>query len=77
MARKPESTASTFVPEASTAKKDPKAAALEDNWEKRVEEDGTEQWINRGDFKIPGGAVPGGVIRSIDEACALEAQRCG
>lgn len=52
-------------------------AAIKDNWRKRVEDDGTEQWVNQGDFKVPGGAVPQGTVRPLDEAYALEVQRVG
>lgn len=56
---------------------DPAETRLMDNWERRVEEDGTEQWICRGDFKVLGGVVPQGTIRSLPEAFALEVQRLG
>lgn len=60
-------------------------AAVKDGWECRVEEvkehgkpdHQTEQWVNRRDFKTPGGVVPQGVIRPLEEAYALESQRCG
>ena len=52
-------------------------AALLDGWERRLTEGGEEEWINRRDFKVPGGAVPQGVTRSRAEAYALEVQRCG
>lgn len=52
-------------------------AALLDGWERRLTENGEEEWVNRRDFKVPGGAVPQGVTRSRAEAHALEVQRCG
>jgi len=52
-----------------------KEETLGDQWERQVSEDGTEQWINRRDFSVAGGVVPQGVIRSLDEAYALEIQR--
>lgn len=56
---------------------DSKELALCDGWEKCVMEDGSVQWINRRDYKTRDGSVPQGVVRSTDEAHALEEQRCG
>ena len=75
MARRPDSATSTFA--APVVKKDPKESMLQGGWEKRIEDDGTEQWINRRDFIIRGGAVPQGTIRPLEEAIALEVQRLG
>lgn len=47
------------------------------NWVKRVEDDGTEMWVCQGDFKVPGGAVSGGTVRTLEEAFALEVKRLG
>ncbi len=52
-------------------------AALLDGWDRVTGDDGTEQYINRRTFLIPGGTVEQGVLRPLAEAYALEVQRCG
>ena len=53
-------------------------AVVQDTWELRPHADGTELWINSRDFVTQdGGAVPQGVARSLEDACALEAKRRG
>ena len=48
-----------------------RTAALLDGWERR----GEDEWANRRDFRVPGGVVPQGVVRSCAEAYALEVRR--
>lgn len=48
-------------------------AAIKDTWQPR--EDGL--WINSRDFITKDGAVPQGVVRTLEEAYALEVQKRG
>lgn len=60
------------------SERDAMVAVVQDTWELRPHADGTELWINSRDFVThDGGAVPQGVSRSLEDACALEVKRRG
>lgn len=54
------------------AETDPRKTLLFEGWQRKG-----NQYINRRDFQTKDGAVPQGVVRSLEEAYALEVQRLG